>query len=496
MNFALVTRVLFTSLVLAPVLVAVSSPSPSPSASADTVTPVPVITDDPYANATPPSYELSYALQEAERRAQLDPTSYGQPYIKFGEIYAPVTTIDVQGAAAQPIGLPADLTAPNDGTDDMTSVPAAQDKASVAAEPTAPAASTTGKAGGPADKSNLTAAQKTAEAASPQATTAGSPLFYPRVKLVPRSLSRLDAIKDEVVALTPDVLPGVDKVTGSFVQAELDRVIVEATEASDELRTALATRYGTDAVAVRLMTDPTPASPGSRWYDTSYGGFYGGARISTSIGVQCTDAFSWRYSGYQAMLTAGHCTGLGGGVSTLAESMGNVVKDTWNNNTGSVHIDGQSTYIGDASLIKLSSGKTSTGRIYVGPKESTLSRPVGGMWSRRPAYGDTYCTGGTTTGELCGWRVDTLRFNLRYSDGTYARNMTRGSKGGKCTDHGDSGGPVYTVDSAGKVIAKGIHSGMGGGGGDNWGGAFDPCREFFSDIWNVYYGFPGTIAIG
>ncbi|MET8154840.1 trypsin-like serine protease [Sphaerisporangium sp. NPDC005289] len=450
-------------------------------ADAALVTPVPVFTDDPYANATPPDYKLSYALNQALTRAQANPDAYATPYVSAGVVIAPVTTADVVQEAGRPLVLPPQLTPPDDGTADLGSVPPPQDKESVPAA--APAARTT------ASGADATVAQKKAEAAAPQAVVGDPWLVYPKVKMVGYSANRLEAIKDEIIALPSADLPGVDQVTNTYVQVEQDRVVVEATQASLEFRTALASRYGTDAVAVRLVADPGPDEPSGRLNDTSVGGFYGGASIEN-----CTNAFSWRYSGYQAMLTAGHCTSLNGSVYTPAEYMGTVVKDTWANSSGTVFIDGQSTYHGDVSLIKLSGSKTSAARIYVGSKSSSSSRAVAGMWSRRAGNGDQYCTGGKAAGELCGWKVNAVKINVRYSSGTYARNLIRGTKQGQCIIKGDSGGPVYTVNSAGKVVAKGVNSGSGGGGSDNWGGALDPCRHYFTDIYEAYYGFPGVIA--
>jgi hypothetical protein len=65
---------------------------------------------------------------------------------------------------------------------------------------------------------------------------------------------------------------------------------------------------------------------------------------------------------------------------------------------------------------------------------------------------------------------------------------------GSCTISGDSGGPVYTVDSSGRAIAKGILSGGGGGGSDNSGGLLDPCSLIFTDIGLANSAFPGTVA--
>jgi hypothetical protein len=65
---------------------------------------------------------------------------------------------------------------------------------------------------------------------------------------------------------------------------------------------------------------------------------------------------------------------------------------------------------------------------------------------------------------------------------------------GSCTISGDSGGPVYTVDSSGRAIAKGTLSGGGGGGTDNSGGLLDPCSLIFTDIGLANSAFPGTVA--
>lgn len=118
------------------------------------------------------------------------------------------------------------------------------------------------------------------------------------------------------------------------------------------------------------------------------------------------------------------------------------------------------------------------------------------MWSRSPALGDQYCVGGKVTGELCGWKVNKVRYNQRYGNSKskqWVRNINRGKKKGICTAKGDSGGPVYTVRGDGGIAAKGVHSGLGGGGSDNYGGTLDPCYEYFTDIWEAYRGLPGVL---
>jgi streptogrisin C len=101
------------------------------------------------------------------------------------------------------------------------------------------------------------------------------------------------------------------------------------------------------------------------------------------------------------------------------------------------------------------------------------------------------------SGELCSWQVQwPAAGNYTYTtSGEVARHVWLGEKRGHCIIAGDSGGPVYTVDSSNRVVAKGIISGATGyGGSDHNTGALEPpCRNIFTDIWDAYFGFPGDI---
>lgn len=139
---------------------------------------------------------------------------------------------------------------------------------------------------------------------------------------------------------------------------------------------------------------------------------------------------------------------------------------------------------------------SSAGQIYRGGSTSTSAASVSGMFSRQAQSGDQYCTGGSRSGEICGWTVNKVGVNIKYSDGATIRNaVSSKNKQGWCTRPGDSGGPVYIV-SGSKVVAKGIISGGGGGGSDYYGGLFDQCTQVFTDIYQPYYGFPGVIRTG
>src|SRR6202011_2763178 len=121
----------------------------------------------------------------------------------------------------------------------------------------------------------------------------------------------------------------------------------------------------------------------------------------------CTDAFSWHSGSTQLHLTAGHCAANGGSVSTPASTMGyiNANEASWTNGTGSWKLPGQNYYAGDIALIRLNSGRYSTGSMYRGGAGSSSSGAarVAEMWSRSPQSGDQYCTGGAYGGEICGW---------------------------------------------------------------------------------------------
>lgn len=160
---------------------------------------------------------------------------------------------------------------------------------------------------------------------------------------------------------------------------------------------------------------------------------------------------------------------------------------------------GQSTYRGDVALIRITSGRSSSPYMYRGGYNSSSYATVAEMWSRSPASGDQYCTGGKNSGEVCGWVVQwSAAGNYTYDGGEVARRVWRGDKHGWCIRPGDSGGPVYTVRSDGKIAAKGIISGASGfGGTDYYSGALDPaCRNVFTDIWDAYYGLPGVLTTG
>lgn len=293
-------------------------------------------------------------------------------------------------------------------------------------------------------------------------------LLATQVALIDDTVSRRDTetTKDGVFDFAID--PAVSA-AGAW-QSEVDPlsglVVLRVEKLTPDLASSIVSRFGPDTVAIRVQERPD-SIPSSRNADTSP--FYGGAAINVPAGG-CTDAFSWVSSSTSMLLTAGHCIPSGGAVATPATSLGSVAsgsRESWTNGTGTVYMTGQSTYRGDIALATVYSGKSSAGRMYRGGSTSTTSAAVGQMWSRRAQAGDSYCTGGSRSGEICGWTVSAASVNHKYSNGEVVRNaVVSSSRQGWCVRPGDSGGPIYTVRSDGKAAAKGVHSGGGGGGSD------------------------------
>ncbi|MHB9858309.1 DNRLRE domain-containing protein [Streptomyces sp. YIM S03343] len=442
----------------------------------------------------------AYALEQATARAAEDPDAFAPPYIDpaTSELVAPVVNPASADEASAPIQV---MQAPADEgsglTADNTEDGAKPDTESTETEtPTPPAdgsAETTGEESFPMPE------ETTQPTPAPDGPTVTEQVT-PRSEVVEHSVTTLESVRDEVLQLPEAELPGVSGLRIAYLDAADNRVVVETETAAPELATALGERYGTDAVAVLLTPGSDTLVPqATRYNDTSP--YYGGARIKSWVTTNtfkwCTAGFAWRYDGKWYMVTAGHCTTGNGAITTPNDSdyIGPVVRDNWKNDYGSVKLAGQSYYSGDLSLYHVNSDSAASARIYKGGPTSSSSRPVHDYWHRWAQSGDSVCTGGMMSGELCGWKVIATQATVHYSTGTTAKNMVVARKtSGHCVIGGDSGGPVYTVDSNGAAYAKGIVSGGGGGGSDHSGGYFDPCELVFTDIGLANSAFPGTVA--
>jgi hypothetical protein len=305
-----------------------------------------------------------------------------------------------------------------------------------------------------------------------------------RSMMVQHSQRQLQAILDAVVG-DGKVTAGVD-VQDDYPDPEHNRVVLETNAAPDAFLYALAARYSPSAIAVRVVHRSKGMPADSRNFDGSP--FWGGDLYYTST-ASCTSGFEWLDSSNRYMISAGHCAvyngGNGGNVYTALQDVGSFGGWTWATGVGTTSWGG--TYYGDLSYTTLYSNVSNSPYIYrCGVNSSSLCNgKVVAMWSRSPANGDRYCTGGTTSGEQCGWITNTVGGNWEYSNGEVCRHCSWSYSSANKSQHGDSGGPVYTVDSNGNIYAKGIISGDSG-----------LPFSVYSDIWDAWNAFPGWLLTG
>jgi hypothetical protein len=317
-----------------------------------------------------------------------------------------------------------------------------------------------------------------------------------RLRPAPASVAELDALAHEVTRLNAAGVPGADRIWMTEPDQKNNRIIVTLSEAPDDLLDALAARFGTERIAVRIQPRE---SAGAASRDTDASPFWGGALITTrqsipggEILLNCTTGFAWNAGGQAAMLTAAHCISRGGSVSypyyPNAGTVSSGTEENWDDTYGTRYYTGQSVYRGDVALIRYRSSYGSAPYIYSGGPGSSTSSAVAAMASRRSQLGDAACVNGVVTGQWCGM-VTAAGVNAWYlvnGVNVWARNVVRAEAlGNTCPTHGDSGAPVYRVLSAGRVAAVGIFS-----------GSFPQvvaCTVWFTDVWDAYVGLPGTL---
>ncbi|MEU2283568.1 DNRLRE domain-containing protein [Streptomyces sp. NPDC013178] len=439
-----------------------------------------------------PDTAESYALEAAEERAEAAPDAFAPPYLDddSGKIVAPV----------------ADSAAKTDATAaiTLTDIPVDQgsDDGSAAGDPDTDVTAPTGEDG-------------VADPVATQDTT-----ITPVTEEVEHSQAELQSITDEVLLLTDEEVPGASQLVTAAVDAENNRVVVEVPAGNDAVADALGKRYGSDTVAVRVAPEVAALrNSAGRYSDaTPYkgGAAYEPVRVysngTTSNGIRCTTAFPWTHQGKPYMLSAGHCTTGNGYMDGWNPDVtfAFVAYDNWNNSKGSVKVAGKSYYSGDLVTGEVLDNKYNvSARIYKGGPSGTSTRRIQDRWTTRSKVGQKFCSGGSTTGEVCNWKVTSGKLTIEYSDGTIIKNATRAKKNsGTCDYPGDSGGPVYTVLSNGHIYAKGVISGgmcagwgIGSDGNDDgWNDDKDcsdatdyDCEIIFTDIKLAEDALPGLV---
>lgn len=421
-----------------------------------TPTAVAVVTQDPHEEDAPLTYAQRKALEAAFDRAAAHPADLSVPYVADGKVVATATanaSAEALRAGREPYTVPA--TAPDLGSDDGSIEGAPVEKEEVEPNPVE---------------------EEGAAALSAQAVAVVPPGFA----TVKYSTAQLEAARDEVLTLT--TLPDAASLVSAYVDASNNRVLVETSKASGELRAALAARYGSDRVALYLRPDAVlPVTKRRKWDGSP---FAGGSEFSSDL---CSKGFGWVHQGKSYILTAGHCTSMNETVSSNAGSVGKVTADNWNNKKGSVKWNGQSYYSGDLATIKMPAGKASTTLIYKGGPNSETYRVVTDKWGPS-GPGDRYCVGGHMTGEMCGFKVIASNITAKFADGQILKAAHKSYRKGKCTESGDSGGPIYTVRKDGSAAAKGILS----GGSSNSSGA---CYDYFTDTHLAEKALAGVLRV-
>jgi streptogrisin D len=182
--------------------------------------------------------------------------------------------------------------------------------------------------------------------------------------------------------------------------------------------------------------------------------FYGGQAILHN-GARCSAGFITRSgSGRNYVLTAGHCTNLGGTWTTSGgQTIGPVAASSFPGN--------------DFGAIRISNPAALDPR--GGVLDGGTFRDITG--AGRVVVGSTACKTGSTTGTTCG-TVQAYNVTVRYAEGT-VYGLTRTSI---CTQPGDSGGAMFAGSQA-----QGITSGGAiGGCGQGFQSFFQPADEALS----------------
>jgi streptogrisin D len=180
--------------------------------------------------------------------------------------------------------------------------------------------------------------------------------------------------------------------------------------------------------------------------------FYGGQAILRG-GSRCSAGFNTRSgSGRNYVLTAGHCTNLGGTWTTSSgQTIGPMAASSFpGNDYGAIRISNPAALDPRGGVLYYGAFRDITGAGRV---------PVGGQ----------ACKTGSTTGTTCG-RVQAYNVTVRYAEGT-VYGLTRTNI---CTQPGDSGGAMFAGS-----LAQGITSGGTIGGCSQFGfqSFFQPADE-------------------
>ena len=352
-----------------------------------------------------------------------------------------------------------------------------------------------------------------------------------RIRRVKYSLAQLRRIRDDLFARKHiEAFSELNSIREIEMDLENNRLVVLTDQVSDELLITLATRWSGDGIAVRQIQKRTPstssfqaneepvctqtfAGPIETRFDYTRWRVRGGSCVNG--GKVCTNGFSWHYGGdIYGMISAGHCFANGdvqyasAPSPDLSGASGNQVFgqvwgarwENWKPRLGTCAFDysGRDTcpnppiyggQAGDLASIQMKQYSLENARIFTG---FTATAPVREMGTNN--YSNSVCTGGSVSGQVCGWAVDALWTAVAEYDkfgnlDGVAVEVHRASKASSsdCLKQGDSGGPVYYIRTDGGVMAKGIISGK-------WYDSNErKCYVWYTDIQTVKWTFGGSL---
>lgn len=236
-------------------------------------------------------------------------------------------------------------------------------------------------------------------------------------------------------------------VTGWYVDEKSKSLVVEV-HGSDAGVSKWASQLGAGAVSVKKVAEaPQP-----------YWNIIGGQAITTSSGSRCSAGFNARSGSTRYVITAGHCTNLGG---------------TWSGTGGTIGtVAGSSFPTNDYGIIRVtSSSAASTALVdrYSAGSDVTVTGAA------TATNGMAVCRSGSTTGWYCG-SVTGVNTTVCYSQGCVYQMI----RTNVCAQPGDSGGSLVTRPSGSTVRALGMTS--GGSGNCSVGGTtyYQPVTEALS----------------
>jgi streptogrisin C len=241
-------------------------------------------------------------------------------------------------------------------------------------------------------------------------------------RVVARSAAELDAVK---VGLDRSAAAAPKSVTGWYVDVATNSVVVSVLGA-DPAGVSWAASLG-------ARTESVAEAP------TTYWSIIGGQAIYFSSG-RCSVGFNARSSTYRYVITAGHCTNLGGTVSGVGGTIGPVAGSSFPGNDYGIIRVSYSSAVSTALVDRYSAGSDVT---------------VAG--STQASVGSSICRSGSTTGWRCGY-IQAHNQTVYYSQGA-VYGLTRTSA---CAQPGDSGGSFVSPNGATRVQAQGVTSGGSG----------------------------------